>query len=1620
MDCTRRGTGRRWRGRHAAYALLLLVLSHVSGCGGDDDPPLNPLSPTPPQVDNGAPQAAAPIPAQALPAGGGAATLDVAHYFNDPDGDSLTHAAASSDDGVVTAAVSGSVVTLTPTGAGSATVTVTATDPAGLSATQTFAVTVSGTDPQQPQGRPDLAVSQASVAASPGGTYPGGSLTLSVTVQNDGDAAASATTLRYYQSADASITPADNEVDTDPVAALAAAQSAAASADLTAPEMPGAYYYGACVDPVAAEADTADNCSAAVRVEVLDPPAQSRPDLTVTQPAASDRSPAPGDGFTLSATVQNAGDGDAPATTLRYFRSADAAIATDDTEVGTDLVAALVPSRSSSQSVDLTAPSTPGTYYYGACVDTVADEADTANNCSSAVQVTVRSQMQPPGGTPDLEVLPPSVSDSAPAAGAGFSLSATVRNAGDGPSAATTLRYFRSTDAAVTTADTEEGVDAVAGLGASGSSSQSVQLTAPSTPGAYYYGACVDPVADESDTADNCSTAVQVTVPAPPDLTVVSPSVSDTSLEAGAAFTLSATVRNDGNGAAAVTTLRYFRSTDAAVTTADTAVDTDRVESLAAGASRAESASLTAPATAGSYYYGACVDAVTDESDTANNCSTAVQVTVTAPSSAPRQTRPDLAVAAPSVSESNPAAGATFTLSVTVRNDGNGAAPATTLRYFLSTDAAVTTTDAGAGTGPVGALAASTSANQSVSLTAPSTPGTHYYGACVDAVANEADTTNNCSTAVQVTVPQPPDLTVASASVSENSPAAGATFTLSATVRNAGGGAAPATTLRYYRSDDAAITTADTAAGTDAVAGLAPAGSASGSVDLTAPSSPGDYYYGACVDAVAGEADAANNCSTAVQVTVPQPPPASTPDLVVGAPSVDDNSPTAGDTFTLSATVTNDGDGASPATTLRYYRSEDASITTADTAAGTDAVGALDADGTSDESVDLTAPAAGTYYYGACVDAVAGEADAANNCSTAVRVTVPQPPPASTPDLVVGAPSVDDNSPTAGDTFTLSATVTNDGDGASPATTLRYYRSEDASITTADTAAGTDAVGALDADGTSDESVDLTAPAAGTYYYGACVDAVAGEADAANNCSTAVRVTVPQPPPASTPDLVVGAPSVDDNSPTAGDTFTLSATVTNDGDGASPATTLRYYRSEDASITTADTAAGTDAVGALDADGTSDESVDLTAPAAGTYYYGACVDAVTGESDTTDNCSSSVQVDVEAASPSPATVVVTSTEDWAPVGNTVAFSASVLDDHGLPIAGATVSWSSSNTSVATVSTSGVVTAVSEGTAAISATAGASSSVRTLRGAAENALSAVSGSANMEVVTRASRVEVSPNSLSFDEVGETQTLTATVYDQNNRVIRPRYLIWSTADSEVVDVPWHTGAVQALGEGATTVSATANSSATGSATVSVTLPKGRVDASPRSLTFDSLGESKSVAIKVFGDDGDEDEDATFTWSVTFDLDPGNTDFRGITVTEVDGGLTIRADSNGGGSITVSSGNAEQALIVVTVVQIPSSLEVSPSSQSLSVGGTVTLSATVEDANGHSMPVAEGIQGGLAVRWSTSDPDVATVTGSSILSDNTYGGTATAKGIKSGTATITGRVYNGVIGTAAITVN
>ncbi len=89
---------------------------------------------------NDGPVAVGAIPDQVLDEGGPPAVFDLAPYFEDPEGDSLTYTAASSDPDVAGSLVEGSLLTVTPVSYGSASIEVTARDPGGLSASQSFAV----------------------------------------------------------------------------------------------------------------------------------------------------------------------------------------------------------------------------------------------------------------------------------------------------------------------------------------------------------------------------------------------------------------------------------------------------------------------------------------------------------------------------------------------------------------------------------------------------------------------------------------------------------------------------------------------------------------------------------------------------------------------------------------------------------------------------------------------------------------------------------------------------------------------------------------------------------------------------------------------------------------------------------------------------------------------------------------------------------------------------------------------------------------------------------------------------------------------------------------------------------------------------------------------------------------------------------------------------------------------------------------------------------------------------------------------------------------------------------------------------------------------------------------
>ncbi|MEQ9260482.1 MAG: CARDB domain-containing protein [Roseovarius sp.] len=357
------------------------------------------------------------------------------------------------------------------------------------------------------------------------------------------------------------------------------------------------------------------------------------------------------------------------------------------------------------------------------------------------------------------------------------------------------------------------------------------------------------------------------------------------------------------------------------------------------------------------------------------------------------------------------------------------------------------------------------------------------------------------------------DLVVSGFSGSTSTAETGAPITLNAVVANQGNATSSSTTLRYYLSNDATISPLDTQLGTDAVAALAAGGSEADNAVVTIGTA-GNYWLGACADSYAGEANTSNNCSVGVAVTITDP---LEPDLVISAFSRAPSTAVTGDTITLMATVSNNGNASSSQTVLRFFLSSDQSITNADSLLASTSVIALNARGLNDDSEDHTVPVtintAGSYWVGACVDPSSGETDTGNNCSAGFAITITGPPE---PDLVISVIGRSKATPVVGERVTINATVRNDGTATADATTLRYMASSDATIEFSDRQRAFDPIASLGAGATSAQNASIRFNRAGSRWIGACVDSVAGETRAGNNCSGALSVAVGKGDTAST------------------------------------------------------------------------------------------------------------------------------------------------------------------------------------------------------------------------------------------------------------------------------------------------------------------------------------------------------------------------------------------------------------------------------------------------------------------------------------------------------------------------
>lgn len=347
---------------------------------------------------------------------------------------------------------------------------------------------------------------------------------------------------------------------------------------------------------------------------------------------------------------------------------------------------------------------------------------------------------------------------------------------------------------------------------------------------------------------------------------------------------------------------------------------------------------------------------------------------------------------------------------------------------------------------------------------------------------------------------------------------------------------------------------------------------------------------------------------------------------------------------------------------------------------------------------------------------------------------------------------------------------------------------------------------------------------------------------------------------------------------------------------------------------------------------------------------------------TVEDKTASVHITVNA--PALEAIKITGESPSVMKGNTLQLTASFVPEDA-DVDPEKVVWSSSDESVATVDQTGLVTAVENGQAVITAAYGD-----------------VEGTYTVTVET------IPLTSISIKEnttihLGETEKLEVT-YDPENTT-DDRTVTWSSSDDKVATVA-EDGTVTAVGVGAAVVTATVGENFT--ATCDVT-----VDAPLKAIVPD---DTEMDLIK-----GQTDE-------ITYTLDPAETtDDKTVTFASSDESVatvaedgTVTAVKAGTATITLTGANNITATVTVTVKEIPiDAVVLDKASAIVEKGETVELRASVQPEN--------TTDDDKTITWNSSDETVATVSSEKTQAGETVTVTATDKG---GKATITAEAWNG----------
>ena len=245
------------------------------------------------------------------------------------------------------------------------------------------------------------------------------------------------------------------------------------------------------------------------------------------------------------------------------------------------------------------------------------------------------------------------------------------------------------------------------------------------------------------------------------------------------------------------------------------------------------------------------------------------------------------------------------------------------------------------------------------------------------------------------------------------------------------------------------------------------------------------------------------------------------------------------------------------------------------------------------------------------------------------------------------------------------------------------------------------------------------------------------------------------------------------------------------------------------------------------------------------------------------------------------------------VGATSQATVSISDQNGKPLSGQSVTWSTSDGSVATVSSAGVITAVGIGSVTVTASVGSRQGTLAL---------------TVTLVPVAS-VLVTPATKSLF-VGQTQQLTAATLDSAGGTLTNRTITWNTSDSTKARVAG-SGLATAVGVGNVTITATSGSKS-GTVTLQVSVvPIARIVVSPATLTVQPW-QSGSLSAIAYDSAGNQLTGRSFTW-LSSDTIRAPVSKLGVVTGNLLGAFTVTA-SGGGTSASVAVNVAPTTAVMV----------------------------------------------------------------------------------------------------------